>query len=160
MRIGVIGPGAMGCLFASFLTEAGEDVWLIDHHPARAAKIAKRGVRLEGISGKRQVTVNITASPQEVGLCELILVCVKSYDTKKAIKDNLSLIGPSSYVLTLQNGVGNMEIISAAVGKEKTIGGMTSEGTTLLEDGYVRHAGRGETSIGEACPKLQNPKPF
>ena len=146
----------MGCLFASFLTEAGEDVWLIDHNPERASKVSKRGIRLEGISGERRVKVKITASPQEVGMCELILVCVKSYDTRKAIENNLSLVGSSSYVLTLQNGVGNMEIISVVVGGERTIGGTTSQGATLLGDGYIRHAGKGETSIGEADPRFSN----
>ena len=160
MKIGIIGPGAMGCLFAVFLKEAGEEVWLIDHNSARAARIAKTGIRVESISGARQVKVNVIVSAKEAGVCELILICVKSYDTEKAIRENLSLIGDSSYVLTLQNGLGNMEIISAAAGEEKIFGGTTSQGATLLGDGYIRHAGRGETAIGAANAETNasNPK--
>ena len=153
MKIGVVGPGAVGCLFAAFLKEAGEEVWLIDHNPERAARIAGTGIRVEGISGERVVEIGVCASPEEIGICELILVCVKSYDTEAAVRSNLSLVGDTSFVLTLQNGLGNMEIISSLDGEEKTLGGITAQGATLLGDGHIRHAGKGETVIGKVNPK-------
>ena len=55
-------------------------------------------------------------------------------------------------MLTLQNGLGNMEVLQEIFGKEKTLGGVTAEGATLLGDGHVRHAGRGDTKFGSEVP--------
>jgi 2-dehydropantoate 2-reductase len=75
-------------------------------------------------------------------------MCVKANETRKASKDIESFIGPKSCVLTLQNGLGNMEVLQEIFGKERTLGGVTAEGATLLGDGYVRHAGQGDTKFG------------
>jgi 2-dehydropantoate 2-reductase len=57
-------------------------------------------------------------------------------------------------VLTLQNGVGNIEIIGEVVGQDKVLGGVTNQGATLLDDGHIRHAGKGETIIGRIDGKI------
>jgi 2-dehydropantoate 2-reductase len=63
-------------------------------------------------------------------------------------------IGSKSRILTLQNGLGNLEIISEVLGGEKVIGGVTNLGATLVEPGKVRHAGKGETIIGRIDGKI------
>ncbi len=78
---------------------------------------------------------------------------VKSFHTKGAAEQIKPLLGINTKVLTLQNGLGNIEIISEIIGEERVIGGITNEGATLISRGSIRHAGRGETVIGTANGK-------
>ncbi|UCD84747.1 MAG: 2-dehydropantoate 2-reductase [Deltaproteobacteria bacterium] len=150
MKIAIVGPGAMGSLFAYFLADSGHEIWLIDHRPERVEKIKKEGIRIEGVSGEHHLRPRITADPKEAGIVELIIVCVKAYDTGEAIKGSFSLVGKATTVLSLQNGKGNLEIISAVVGEDRVIGGTTAQGATVLGEGHIRHAGLGETIIGSS----------
>lgn len=157
MKIAIVGPGAMGCLFAAFLARAKQEVFLIDHNPERAKKLGQNGIEVEGISGEFSVRVNATSEPKDVGICDLVIICVKSYDTEEAAKAIKGLIGENTQVLTLQNGIGNVQILNDIVGEDKVIGGITSHGATLLNPGHIRHAGRGETIIGKANGKVLGP---
>lgn len=148
MEICIVGPGAIGSLFAGFLGKSGEEVYLLDKNPERAEKISKQGIKIEGVSGEHLIKINTTANPEDIGTCELIIVAVKSYHTKEAIERALSLISENTLVLSMQNGLGNLEEIAKITGEEKVIGGITSQGATLLGNGHIRHAGVGETLIG------------
>lgn len=154
MKITIIGPGAMGCLWCALLSKGKEEVWLLDKNGERAQKIKAQGIKIEGVSGNWQVTANAAAQAKEIGPSELIIIAVKSYDTKEALKDIKPLLGEHTLVLTLQNGLGNIEIISEVAGQERTLGGITNQGATLLNTGYVRHAGKGETVIGRIDGKM------
>jgi len=151
MNFLIVGPGAMGCLFAARLKKAGHDVTLFDHIEKRAALINKQGVRVEGILGEYTVHVP-TVTGELPGFPDVAVMCVKANETRQASKDIESLIGPKSFVLTLQNGLGNMEILQEIFGKDRTLGGVTAEGATLLGDGHVRHAGHGDTKFGSEVP--------
>ena len=155
MKITIVGPGAMGCLLACFLSKSKEEIWLLDKNPERAQKIKEQGLKIEGISGSWQVKVNIAAQAKEIAQPQdLVIIAVKSYDTKNAVKDIKSLLSESSLVLSLQNGLGNIEIISEVVGQERVLGGITNQGATLLGPGWVRHAGKAETVIGRLDGRL------
>ncbi|RJP22906.1 MAG: 2-dehydropantoate 2-reductase [Candidatus Abyssobacteria bacterium SURF_5] len=144
----VVGPGAIGCLFGGIIREAGHEVVMLDHEPLRAEKIDRDGIRIEGISGNRTIKVRATARPVELPDSDLVIIATKSYDTEKAILDVAGAVGPNTPVLTLQNGLGNVEMISRTVGSDKTIGGITSQGATLVGPGSIIHAGTGKTVIG------------
>ena len=148
MKIVIVGPGAMGCLLAHYLSKSKEELWILDNEKERAAKINQSGISVEGISGKNQVKIKATTDAGEIGPADLVIICVKSYDTKEALKCIRALISTHTSVLTLQNGIGNIEIISEIVGADKVVGGVTSEGATLLDTNKIRHAGKGETIIG------------
>jgi 2-dehydropantoate 2-reductase len=154
MKIVVVGPGAMGCLFYAFLSKTKEEIWLLDKNQERAAKIRQEGISVEGISGNWHLPAKITAQSKEIGSADLIVVCVKSYDTKEAMVHVKSIISDNTRVLTLQNGIGNIEVINEIAGSDKVIGGATNLGATLLGIGRVRHAGRGETVIGRIDGKI------
>ena len=149
MKIIIVGPGAMGCLFTAFLSKTKEDIWILDKNKERAAKLAQEGISLEGVSGKWSAKVKVTANPKEIGLADLVIITTKSYDTKAAITLAKPVVGEKTSVLTLQNGIGNIEIISEAVGADNVIGGITNSGATLIDDTHIRHAGHGETVIGK-----------
>jgi 2-dehydropantoate 2-reductase len=147
MKFLVVGPGAMGCLFAARLKNAGNEVALVDHDKARAQKITEQGIRVTGISGTYSVRI-----PTVVGAApfapDFILICVKSIDTRAAGEGVSGTMGPETMVVTLQNGLGNSEILAEIFGQAKVLGGVTAQGATLIDAGMIRHAGEGETVIG------------
>ncbi|MDP3143247.1 MAG: 2-dehydropantoate 2-reductase [Candidatus Omnitrophota bacterium] len=154
MKIAIVGPGAIGCLFAAFLSKTGEEIWLLDKNGNRANLIHEHGIKIEGISGNWMAKVNASHQTERIKEADLIIVCVKSYDTKEAVLHAKSLVKPNSLILTLQNGLGNIEIISEVIGADKVIGGITNQGATLLDVGHSRHAGSGETVIGRIDGKI------
>ena len=144
----VVGPGAIGCLFGGILREAGHDVVMLDQDISRAEKIARDGIHIEGVSGNRNIQVRATARPVELPDADLVIIATKAYDTEKAVIDAAGAVGPQTPVLTLQNGLGNVELISRTVGSDKTIGGTTSQGANVIGPGAIIHAGSGKTIIG------------
>ncbi len=148
MKIVVVGPGAIGSLFAAFLSKSKEEVWLLDHDQERAARLNSSGISIEGLSGSWQAQVKVSASVQEVADADLVLLCVKSFHTKSAVETIKPILGRETKILTLQNGIGNLEIISELAGSDRVLAGITNEGATSIDIGRIRHAGRGETVIG------------
>lgn len=155
MKIAIVGPGALGCLVAAALrNKTKEDIWLYDDSPERAARIRNSGVKVEGLGGSYQAKVNISVKAGEIGVCDFVIMCVKSYSTEDACKDIKELVGEKTFIATLQNGIGNVQILNDYFGTEKVIAGITNHGSTLLGDGHVKHAGKGETIIGKSDGKL------
>ena len=152
--ITVVGPGAIGCLFGAMLKEAGHRVIMLDNQPQRAEKINRDGIQIKGISGERLVRVEATARPEAAAECDMAVIATKSYDTESAVESGANALGPATPILTLQNGLGNVEVISRAVGGERTIGGITSQGATLVDAGSIIHAGKGKTVIGTPSNRL------
>lgn len=154
MRIVVVGPGALGCLFAGLLSKKAE-VWLLDRDPARAERIIKnQGITCQGTSGKWQAKIPATARPEDIGAADLVMICTKAYDTKEAITLARPLVGKDTLVLTLQNGLGNVEVISEIVGEEKVIAGITHHAVTLVAEARIEHTGGGATVIGHLEGKM------
>jgi len=147
MHFLVVGPGAMGCLFAARLKRAGYEVTLLDYLQERARQINSQGIVVQGVTGEYKVTVPTVADRISMHP-DFVLFCVKSYKTKEAAETIKSWLWPEAFVVTLQNGVGNLEILEEIFGKKKVFGGITAQGATLLGPGKIRHAGQGETIIG------------
>ncbi len=152
--IAIVGPGAIGCLFGALLTEAGHRVIMLDIRPGRAEKLNRDGIHVEDISGKRDVKVRATIRPSDVSDCDLVIIATKSYDTGAAVNSIARIIASATPVLTLQNGLGNVDLIAQAIGADRTIGGITSRGATLVADGSIIHAGTGKTVIGTPSNRL------
>jgi 2-dehydropantoate 2-reductase len=143
----VVGPGAMGCLFAASLKKAGLEVTLLDYRPGRAAEIGLSGVRVEGVTGEFRARVPVTTGPVDASP-GFVLICVKSDRTEAAGRAVKDLVRGDPVVVTLQNGLGHVETLEGIFGRGRVLGGVTSEGATLIDTGRVRHAGRGETVVG------------
>lgn len=151
MKITVVGPGALGCLIAAHLKNKTKDeIWLLDKFAERAGKIAAGGVRVEGSGQAFTARVNVTANVKDIGVCDLVIICVKSYSTEDACKGIKDIVSERTGILTLQNGIGNVQILNDHFGPDRVIAGVTNHGSTLLGIGHVRHAGKGETTIGKA----------
>jgi len=155
MKIAVVGAGAMGCLVAAFLAHrTKEEVWLIDKTDERAKYINAKGIAVEGVSGTHKVRVRATANAEDLGDCQLAIICTKSYSTEEACKRIAKAVGSETLVLTLQNGIGNAQILSDHFDPNQVVCGVTSHGSTLLGPGMVRHAGKGDTVIGRQDGKV------
>ena len=140
----------MGQLYGGLLAEGGFDVTLVDVWKEHMDAVNERGLSIEA-AGKERIIKNIrgTTDPAEAGKADLIVVFVKSTATSEAMKGAMSLVGPDTTVLTLQNGLGNLEKLVRVAGKERVIAGITGHGSTLLGPGKIRHAGQGDTIMGE-----------
>ena len=154
MKITIIGPGALGTLLATNLIRAKNEVCLLDNNPERAKRLSRDNIRLEGVSGGYKTRINATTDIKEIGTPEAIFLCVKSYDTESALKGIKHLLGENTYVISLQDGLGNLQLISEYVDSDRIIGGVTSQGATLMDEGCVRHTGKGETVIGQDSGKI------
>jgi 2-dehydropantoate 2-reductase len=151
MKIAVVGPGAMGCLVAGLLkARTREEVWLIDKSPERAKRIRDEHVRIEGLSGSFTAKPGVSSQPKEIGPIDLAIISVKSYATEDACKSIKELVTDRTHVLTLQNGLGNVQVLNDYFGADRVIAGVTSHGATLTGYGSARHAGKGDTIIGRA----------
>ena len=149
MKIVIVGPGAMGCLYAFLLTRAGYEAWLLDHREDRAEKIRNEGLKIEDASGEQHLPFpRICTSPHIIGTADLIIIFVKAYDTASALQQVRQLVTAKTIILTLQNGIGNVEAIRGAYPHNALVAGTTAQGATLLDSGHIRHAGTGETVIG------------
>ena len=151
MNFLIVGPGAMGCLFAGRLKRAKHQAVILDYKEDRANRINEGGISLEGAGGDIKIHVPVvTGKPRQK--IDVALICVKAYQTGEVARTLASWLDPGVVVLTLQNGLGNLETLEKALGPKRVLGGVTAEGATLLGPGHVRHAGRGPTIIGPAGP--------
>ncbi len=149
MRIAVLGSGAMGSMYGGLLTEADEDVWLLDVWQEHIEQMRSGGLRLEGPGIDRVVRVQATTDARTIGTVDLVMVFVKSMHTADAVRGALDLIGKDTSFLTLQNGLGNYETLSEILGPDRVVAGVTYRGAKVLEPGHVYNTGSGETVIGE-----------
>lgn len=149
MKTAIIGPGALGCLFGTYLTEGGLDVTLVDHRPERARNLEAAGVLAQGVRGDHHVRVKVTADTGSLGPVDLVIVCVKAYHTEEALRCHGSLVGKSTTLWSIQNGLGNVEAMARVIPPSRIVGGSTTMGANLLGLGRVHHAGEGDTFIGE-----------
>lgn len=146
VKICVVGPGALGSLFAAILAGAGHQVWLLDHRAERARLIEVQGITLHEPQGTRAVTVRATADPTQLGVVEFIFLCVKSSAAAGAARDIQPLLGYDSLVVAFQNGIAHHNLLADILPLWAL--GVTAQGATLLAPGVVRHGGCGPTSVG------------
>lgn len=149
MKITIVGPGALGCLIAGMIKHrAKEDVWVLDHLPERAKKLSANGIKIDGHQSPISVKISATTGAAKIGICDLVVICVKSYSTEEICKSIKGLVGNSTNILTMQNGIGNLQILNEFFSSDKIIGAVTNHGATLIGVGHTRHAGKGQTIIG------------
>ena len=96
MKIGIVGAGAMGCVYAALMADAGNEVWAIDTWQAHVDAIAANGLRLEGASGDRTVALGATSDPATVGPCDLVIVATKAPQVEAAANGARALLGPET----------------------------------------------------------------
>jgi 2-dehydropantoate 2-reductase len=151
----IAGSGAMACLFAARLSAAGYAVNMLGEWTAGLEALQARGVILAGSSnhagsaGETRYAVRASSDPKDFTGARLALVLVKSYQTQRTAQMLKSCLHKQGLALTLQNGLGNREILAEALGAQRVALGVTTVGATLLEPGKVRSGGDGITTLGD-----------
>jgi len=149
MEILIIGAGAMGGLFGALLAPHAA-VCLFTTNAGHARAINQDGLTLTGMEGTaRRIKVRALTNPDRYGgQADLVLICTKARSTGAAAATALRFLAADGLVLTLQNGLGNLEQIAAVVGPARAAAGITAQAATLLAPGQIRHAGCGPTVLG------------
>lgn len=144
-KIMVMGAGAVGSLFGGLLADYGYDVTLVGRS-AHVEAICKNGLKISGITNKI-IKVKATTDPINA---DLVLLTTKSYDTKEAIKQiALKNDHCDTIILSLQNGLGNLEDICRIIDEKNVILGITFLGSIFLGPGHIKHTGLGRIVLGE-----------
>lgn len=160
MKIAVLGAGAMGSLFSGYLSRKNE-VSVIDVNPIMVDAIQKNGVRiLEKDGSITQCYPHVMVSASELGPQDLVIVFVKAMFTVSALGANKNLIGPNTYLMTLQNGAGHESKLLKFTNRSHVIIGSTQHNSSVLEPGYVNHGGSGISSIGLLDGECEAIKPI
>ena len=160
MKIAIVGSGAVGSLFGSILHKNGQDVTLVDIWEEHVRAIQSSGLSVVRQNEEEVVKVKAARKIEEAGRPDLIIMAVKSYDTEQASRDCQRIVGPDTMVLTVQNGVGNVDMIGDILGRKRILAGTTAFGSTVIGPGKIRATETGSITIGELdgslTPRLQN----
>jgi 2-dehydropantoate 2-reductase len=146
MKVTILGTGAVACLLGARL--AGKaDLTLLGSWRTGIFAIRRDGIRCESSTGLTSVRVNATS--------DLVIVVVKAYQTRSAVMLAKDILKPGGLALTLQNGLGNVEILREAFGAERAAGGIAILGANMVAPGVVRQCG-GEIQIQvEKHPRIE-----
>jgi 2-dehydropantoate 2-reductase len=146
-RIAVMGAGAVGCYFGGMFARAGAPVTLIGRAP-HIEVIARAGLCLESVRFQEQIRVAASTEAAAARGAEIVLLCVKTVDTEEAAKALTPHLGSGAVVVSLQNGVDNVERIRAAAGIE-AIPASVYVAAEMTAPGCVKHTARGDLIIGD-----------
>jgi 2-dehydropantoate 2-reductase len=149
MRIAVMGAGAVGAYFGAKLALAGHDLAFIARGEHLQA-MQRRGLRVITPPGNFDVqNARFTDDPNEVGIVDLILFCVKSFDTDSAAESLAPMIGDNTRILSLQNGIDNAEKIARKWNALRTLAGVVYIAGQISAPGVMLHSAGGKIIFGE-----------
>ncbi|MGC2275240.1 MAG: 2-dehydropantoate 2-reductase [Candidatus Binatus sp.] len=148
MKILVMGAGAVGAYFGARLRASGEDVVLCARGESLRA-IREHGLDITSIRGDLRIEVTATETPRDFAPYDLILFCVKAYDTDAAANAISRCLKPGGAILTLQNGVENEAKLAAIFGRDAVMGGNARVGVEMVAPGKIVHLSTGHIDFGE-----------
>ena len=136
MHFAVIGAGNIGCIYGRNLSRAGEQVTMIDVWDEHVRQMQRNGLAMSGLQGDFVVEVDATTDPAAAAKADVALICVNSYNTRDAGMSASALLKESGYDLTLQNGLGNIEILGEILGNNRIMAGLTFHNADLSASGH------------------------
>lgn len=148
MQTVIVGPGALGCLLAIRLHQAGSPVRLLDHDAQRAQTLTQTGFILETGTGEISAPIAIASDPGMLATAELVLLCVKAGDLPIALNALTPLLPPAALLIAAQNGISHLATIRALNRARPAALAVSTEGATWLAPGRVRWGGTGITRLG------------
>jgi 2-dehydropantoate 2-reductase len=148
MKIGILGAGAMGSLVGAHLKKGGAEVYLVDPYMAHMQAIAEKGVCME-LEGQEAMVVmpdGATTDAAQVGICDVVVLLAKGVDTENCVKANSKLFDGNTVILTLQNGLGNVELLKNYFPPMQIGFGVLNASATLFAPGKIIGRARFENS--------------
>ena len=144
MKIAVMGAGSVGGYFGGMLARAGNPVTLIARGE-HLANILQNGLHMETSQGEFKLDcksdIAATNDPSSVGSMDLILFTVKTYHNQQAIEAMIPMVGPSTMILCLQNGVDSYQTVAESLGAERVIPGAAYIEASLPSPGLIKQTG-------------------
>jgi 2-dehydropantoate 2-reductase len=150
----IVGTGALATLFAARLKQAGYQITMLGTWNAGLEALRTKGARLVGMDGtEHHFEVHATNDPRQSRGIKSALVLVKAWQTERVGRQLQECLADDGLAITLQNGLGNREILAKSLGLNRVALGTTTTGATLLGPGLVREGGQGIISM-ERHPSL------
>ena len=148
-KIAIMGAGAIGSVIGGMLARHGYRVTLIGRYP-HMHEISRSGLCISGIWGEHRVTSSTTRTSVPDEHQDIVFLTVKAFDTVTAAKEALAMLGPDSIIISVQNGLGNVETLASIAGRDRTLGAMAIFGAIMPGPGRVQVTSiASETLIGE-----------
>jgi 2-dehydropantoate 2-reductase len=147
VKIGVVGPGAVGSYYGAKLWRDGHEVHFLlrsDYDIVR-----RRGVQIKSPEGDFHANPRAARTPEEIGVCDLVMIALKTTANDLFPKLLPPLVGPKTAVLTLQNGLGSEEKLAELFGPERAMGGLCFVCLNRIESGVIEHIAHGKIVMGE-----------
>ena len=148
MKILVMGSGGVGAFFGARLQQAGEELFFCARNENLRA-LKEKGLQVKSHQGDFTLAVRATDNPREFAPYDLVLFCVKSYDTLASARMLQGCLAGDGIVMTLQNGVENEEIISTVLPRSAVMGANARVGADLVAPGVLMHTALGVVEFGE-----------
>ncbi len=152
-KIAVVGAGAVGGYFGGLLARAGAPVVMIGR-PAFVEAVKKGGLLLDTLQFQESVYVEASTELSAVRGAEIVLFCVKTTDNTETARALAPLLAPGALVLSMQNGVDNVEQIRAAAAMD-ALSAVVYVAASVPEPGRVKHVGRGDLVVGPESEKTK-----
>ena len=149
LKVAVLGAGAMGCLFGGLLAEKGLNVVLIDVWKEHVDSINSKGLKMDGHGGDRIIKIKATIEPNKLNEVDAVIIMCKATALEKALLGAKNIIGEKTVLMSFQNGIGHEAIMSKIAGKEKVLGGTTTQASSILGPGHIKNHASLPSWIGE-----------
>ena len=151
MKITIVGTGAMGCIYAALLADAGNEVWAIDVWQDHVDAMNRDGLHVEGASGDRTVkAIQASTDINDAGTSDLFIIATKASGVGSAARAVAPLMETGSLVLTIQNGLGAGERIAEHMPTDNVLLGVAEGfGASMVGPGHAHHNGMNLIRIGE-----------
>ena len=149
IKVAVLGAGAMGCLFGGLLAEKGLNVVLIDVWKDHVDAINKNGLKMNGQGGDRFIKIKATIDPKSLGTVDVIIIMCKATALEQALSNAKNIIGDKTVLMSFQNGIGHEAIMQKIAGKDKVLGGTTTQASNILGPGNIKNHASLPSWIGE-----------
>ena len=147
VKIGVVGCGALGSFYGAKLCRDGREVHFLLRSDYEVVR--REGVRIRSVEGDFQVNPKCARTPEEIGVCDLILIGLKSTANDQFAALLTPLVGPATTLMTLQNGLGNERQLASLFGVGRILGGLCFVCLNRVEPGVVQHLAHGAIVMGE-----------
>jgi 2-dehydropantoate 2-reductase len=156
-RLAVLGAGAVGCYFGGMLARAGAPVTLIGR-PLHVGAIARHGLFFDGLLFQQHIQVAASTEISAARDAEVVLFCVKTLNTEEASRSLAPHLAPNAIVISLQNGVDNVERIRSTSNID-AFAAVVYVAAAMTAPGRVKHSGRGDLILGDLLGRAREDEP-